>query len=249
MRDLDRRVAVITGAASGIGLGMVRVFTAAGFQVAMCDIRNAELDAVFGRVDILANNAGVLLRGRTVEDVPLADWKWIVGVNLYGPINGIEFFLPRIRRHGQGGHIVNTASISGFLVAPGRLTAPYQATKFTLVALSEALLSDLAETGIGVSVLAPAGVKTSIYQSGEARPARFEGHSPAFPTPDTISEGVEPDDIARRVLAAIHSSAFCIFTHEDMRPWMEARHRRMMQAYDKSVPPAAHALSSSGGVG
>lgn len=265
MQDFEGRVAVVTGAASGIGLGLCRRLAARGMKIAMCDIRPEPLQAAaaalglgdaaetfvtdvsdaasvaetaravearFGRVDVLCNNAGVLVRGRAVEDISLQDWDWIVGVNLYGVIHGVRSFLPLIRRHGQGGHIVNTASISGFLVTDGRQTGSYQATKFAVVALSESLRSDLKDTGIGVSVLAPAGVRTGIYESTGTRPARFAGSAEDFPTPESVTDGMEPDVVADKVIAAIERNDLYIFTHPEARAWVEARNRRIMDAFD-----------------
>ena len=99
----------------------------------------------------------------------------MIGVNLYGVIHGLEIFLPLIRRHGGEGHIVNTASIAGFQIGGHRRSGSYGAMKFAVVALSELIAYDLKDSPIGVSVLAPAAVKTRIYTSGENRPERFGG--------------------------------------------------------------------------
>jgi NAD(P)-dependent dehydrogenase (short-subunit alcohol dehydrogenase family) len=186
MQDLTGKVAVVTGAASGIGLGCARTFARAGMKVALCDLRADPLAAAvdnvralggeaigiatdvskkesveqaaervireFGKIHIAMNNAGVVLRGLPMTDITDEGWNWVLGVNLYGVIHGIQSFVPRIRAHHEGGHVINTASMAGLHVG-NRQTGAYAASKFAVVALSEALEKDLAGTNIGVSVL------------------------------------------------------------------------------------------------
>ena len=266
MRDFEGRVAAITGAASGIGLGMARAFARAGIKVALLDVRKAPLDAAvaevralggraigvvtdvskaasveaaaarveaeFGGLDIACNNAGVLVFDKPVEEISLAEWDWIIGVNLYGVIHGVRSFTPRIRKTGRGGHIVNTASIGGFQVAAALKTASYATTKFAVVALTEGLRNDLEGTGIGVSVLAPAAVDTGIYRSPLHRPAEHGGPEPGPDrTPDIIRAGMHPDQVGRRVLDAIRHGDFYVFTHVETRDWLLARHQRIIDGY------------------
>ncbi len=188
------QVAVVTGAGSGIGLGIARAFASEGLAVALLDRRAERLasaaeqvealggralplevdvadagalstaadaiEAAFGRIDIICNNAGVLVRGKGIEDVtPLESAMSVLDVNFYGTLNGINVFVPRIRKHGRGGHIVNTASIGGFEVSPVLRTGPYDVTKFAIVGLTEALANDLAGTNIGVTVFATGRVR------------------------------------------------------------------------------------------
>lgn len=267
MQDFKGRVAVVTGAASGIGLGLSRMFAQEGMRVALCDVRPDELaravanvsafgtrciglevdvsdagqvetaaariEAEMGRIDIVCNNAGVVAWPRPVADFTLQDWDWILGVNLYGVINGVRAFLPLIEKHGEGGHIVNTASIGGFQVQKGRRTAAYATSKFGVVALSEGLQNDLEGSAIGVSVLAPGAVNTDIYRAPEFRPDKFGGplSRPNAQMPD-LSEGLHPDAVGRRVIAAIRSGEFYIFTHVSTRDVLARRHARIIHAFE-----------------
>lgn len=274
MQDFKGRVAVVTGAGSGIGLGMARMFAQAGMNVALCDVRadalanavkevtsfgsraiglevdvaNAEaveqaaerVEAELGRIDVACNNAGIALYPRPVVEFTAADWEWILGVNLYGVINGVHAFLPRIQKHGEGGHIINTASIGGFQVQKGRRTAAYATTKFGVVALSEGLQNDLEDTNIGVSVLAPSAVNTEIYRASEFRPDRFGGPAarPNTPLPD-LSGGLHPDAVGRRVIQAIRDNEFYIFTHISTRDVLARRHARIIHAFEATERWAA----------
>ena len=122
-------------------------------------------DAIYremGRVDILCNNAGVAVGG-WMEDIPLEDWEWQIGPNLWGVIYGCHFFYPRMIEQGGGGHIVNTASGAGLVPLP--LTAPYNTTKFAVVGLSETLRAEAAMHGIGVSAVCPGVVNTNVVRN------------------------------------------------------------------------------------
>ena len=271
MHDFEGKTAVITGAGSGIGAGMARVFAHAGMNVAVCDIRADaaaetaaaveaaggravaltvdvsdrssveraadEAERAFGSIHIACNNAGVTMMGVPLEALPSADWDWIVGVNLYGVIHGIQIFTPRIRRHGEPGHVVNTASIGGYRVRGGWHGGAYAMTKYGVVALSEALEHELVGSGIGVSVLSPMAVNTAIPFSARARPERLGG---PFVRPEDhfqvehLKDGLEPDVVGQRVLDAIREGEFFVFTHPSTRAWIEERHKRLMQAYDSA---------------
>jgi len=192
-------------------------------------------EAAFGKIHILANNAGVAMHGTPVEKVTLNEWNWVMGVNINGVINAIHALVPLIRRHGEGGHIVNTASISGFFVRAGRNQGAYAMTKYAVVALSEALEQELADTGIGVSVLCPGAVQTGIFQSTGTRPDRFGG---AFERPeqarmrDMLEGGLAPGQVGARVLRAIREDEFYVFTHAGEREVIRQRFARIDAAFD-----------------
>jgi NAD(P)-dependent dehydrogenase (short-subunit alcohol dehydrogenase family) len=268
VRQLEGKTAIVTGAGSGIGLGLARTFARHGMSVALCDIRGDRLDAAlaevrglgnaiavatdvsdrasvrnaadravkaFGALHVACNNAGVTIHGRSVADLTPQEWDWMIGVNLYGVIHGIEAFLPLIRSHGQEGHIVNTASIAGFQVNGPRRSGAYAATKYAVVALSESLAYDLAGSPVGVSVLAPAAVRTRIYVSGENRPDRFGGpyEEPGNnPFQKELETGLAPDEVGERVVRAIRERELYVFTHMETRDWLLARHQRIIGAFD-----------------
>ena len=195
-----------------------------------------QVETQFGALHILVNNAGVVAPARPVSTIPLEDWAWLIGVNLYGAIHGVRAFLPLIRRHGESGHVVNTASIAGLQVSPGRGTGGYAATKYAVVAFSEALEQELAGSGIGVSVLCPAAVNTAIFEAPRRRPPHFGG--PFEPPPPNanqlaLAEGMSPDAIGARVVQAIRDDEFFIFTHAETRAWIEARHQRLIDGFDR----------------
>src|SRR3990170_5861818 len=265
MREFAGKVAVVTGAASGIGLGCARAFARAGMKVARCDIRADRLQAAvadvralgapaigietdvskrdsvahaaervvreFGKIHVAMNNAGVVLRGVPMSEVTDEAWNWVLGVNLYGVIHGIRQFVPRIRAHGEGGHVINTASMAGLYVG-NRQTGVYSASKFAVVALSEALAFDLAGSNIGVSVLAPAAVNTEIYTSSAALRCNVGVPNPFSQTPPDIAAGVHPDEVGRRVIDGVRADQFFLVTHPETRAWVEERHQRLMAAYD-----------------
>ncbi len=195
------------------------------------------IDAAFGPLHIVCNNAGVSMLGVPLEEIPLSDWNWVIDVNIKGVINGIHTFVPRMRRHGEGGHIVNTASIAGLQVNPNFKTGAYAMTKYAVVALSEALEQELSGTGIGVSVLCPAAVDTGIHLSARARPQRLGGpfvrNADHF-MGDLIKEGLRPEQVGARVVQAIQDDELYILTHSSPREWVERRFARIMDAFDRA---------------
>ncbi len=178
------------------------------------------VEARFGSVSLLFNNAGINLF-QTIEDSSFDDWDWVMGVNLQGPINGVATFVPRMIRAGQGGYIVNTASMAAFLSAG--IPGIYNTTKFAVRGMSEALRASLAPRGIGVSVLCPGLVKSYIYASNDIRPAELRAGAKPVDTENVkrlaeIHEfGMEPDVIAARTLDAMREDRFHIFSHPEFK--------------------------------
>lgn len=182
-----------------------------------------EVEERLGPVSLLFNNAGINLF-QTIDDSSFDDWDWVMGVNLHGVINGVMTFVPRMKARGNGGHVVNTASMASFLCGP----APgiYNTTKFAVRGMSESLRYSLAAHGIGVSVLCPGLVKSHIYASDEIRPDDLK--TGAKPVNAEMVErleklhqvGMEPDVIAARVIEAIEANRFYIFSHPEFRDEM-----------------------------
>ncbi|HTB10804.1 MAG TPA: SDR family NAD(P)-dependent oxidoreductase [Bryobacteraceae bacterium] len=200
MKDFKGKVAVVTGAASGIGRGIAQRCVAEGMRVVLADIEkdaleeaaaampgtmpyrvdvsyapgmDAMADAVykeFGAVHLLFNNAGVAPDGKMSWAQTLETWKWVIDVNLYGVIHGLRSFVPRMLAGGEEGYVVNTASVAGLHSGP--MISPYYATKHAVVGLSECLYLELkmANARIGAAVLCPAFVKTRIAESWRNRP-------------------------------------------------------------------------------
>ena len=179
-----------------------------------------EVEAKLGPVSLLFNNAGVNLF-QTAEDSSYDDWDWVMGVNLQGPINGVMTFVPRMVAAGNGGYIVNTASMASFLAAG--VPAIYNTTKFAVRGLSESLRASLAAHGIGVSVICPGLVKSYIYASNDIRPENLKGSAKPVDAAnvkrlaDIHEFGMEPDVIAARVLEAMRENRFHIFTHPEFK--------------------------------
>lgn len=214
----------------------------------VCDVADAKsveraaqaaFDA-FGRVHVVCNNAGVAAGGG-IDHISLDNWRWVIDVNLMGVLHGIKSFLPHIRAHGEGGHIVNTASMAG--MDGGLGFSPYTASKFAVVSMSEGLAIQLEPHGIGVSVLCPSFVRTGIGQSGRNRPKRY-GESrpldPASPAAAMVAEiarqieaGLDPATVAERVLEAIRKDELYIFTHPGMRAQIEPRFAAILAAMDR----------------
>ena len=273
MKDIAGKIAFVTGAASGIGLGIATALSQAGAKVMLCDIEeaallkaraelertNADVDCVradvslkaelraaadatiarYGKVHILINNAGVGGGGPygTWTD---AAWDWTMGVNLNAVVWGIEIFGPLIEGHGEGGHIVSTASIAG-LISGGSI--PYNVSKYGVVALSEGLRNELAPRGIGVSVLCPSFVRTRILSSQRNLPPRLAGK--LMPTPPTgaaaerlqavrdgVERGADPRYVGELVREGIENDWPYIFTDTEFERHIEARFAAIRQGFD-----------------
>jgi NAD(P)-dependent dehydrogenase (short-subunit alcohol dehydrogenase family) len=199
----------------------------------------ASYDA-FGNVHVVCNNAGVAAAGG-IDNISLDNWRWVLDVNLMGVLHGIRSFLPHIRAHGEGGHIVNTASMAGMINGMG--FSPYSASKFAVVSMSEGLAAQLKPLGIGVSVLCPSYVRTGIVESGRNRPQRYgptQGLDPASPAAAIVAEidrrvqaGLDPAAVAACVLDAIRNDELYVFTHSDMGTGVDERFAAIQAAMDK----------------
>jgi short-subunit dehydrogenase len=249
--------AIVTGAASGIGLALARALAARGVDLALADRDEAALAAVraelaakgrrvvthgcdvsddaqvaeaarafdrqLGPIHLLFNNAGIDMSGR-LQDLALADWRRAFDVNVFGVVHGIRHFLPLLQRHGEAAHVVNTASGAGLWVSGDATMGAYAATKFAVVAISEALEQELEGTPVGVSVLCPGPVATAIA-------ARSALASPQLLA--SIAAGTPPDEAAALALAGVERGDFWIFTPTRMRERLQRRHDRILAALDR----------------
>jgi NAD(P)-dependent dehydrogenase (short-subunit alcohol dehydrogenase family) len=269
--DLQGRVAVITGGASGIGLATATRLRARGAEIVLADIEagpleraaaelgalgvvtdvssKASVDALadrtydrFGRADIVFNNAGVAVGGPTVE-MTHSDWEWVMAVNMWGPIHGVEAFLPRMveaarTRPGQAnGHLLFTASFAGLMPNVG--LGPYCVTKYGVVALAEVLHKELRSDGIGVSVLCPMRVATNIGHSERNRPGEYGGPQSTHPildqdesNPELAGRVLPVGDVADQVVGAVGTDRLYIVPHEESRGMIRRRFERIDRAFE-----------------
>lgn len=264
MQDLAGRVAVVTGAAGGIGRALARRFGAAGMRVVAADVETGPLGetvglireaggtavavptdvsdgaavealaraalAEFGRVHVVCNNAGVFAGG-TTWGASVADYAWVLGVNVWGVIHGIRTFVPILLEQGEPGHVVNTASMAALTSSP--YAGPYAMTKHAVLALSECLYHELHAAGapVGVSVLCPEAVATGIARSERNRPAAFADDGTASPERALVNDalakstaaGLAPEVMAERVERAILEDRFYVIGEDDWRRCAEVR--------------------------
>jgi NAD(P)-dependent dehydrogenase (short-subunit alcohol dehydrogenase family) len=264
VEELRDKVAVVTGAASGIGRATAGRFAREGMKVVLADIDGAgaekaaaelaeaghtalgvetdvskfePMDALaqraadeFGAIHVVHLNAGVSTGGLSWT-LTERDWQWTLGVNLWGVINGIRAFVPRLVEQGSG-HVVATASMAGLVSAP--FVGPYNVSKHGVVTLAETLHKELEMMGsaVGVSVLCPGWVNTGIGDSARNRPAELQ-NEPApgvAPAPGdssmlngVLASGLDPGVVAEQVIDAVKANRFYILTHDDWRPMMETR--------------------------
>jgi NAD(P)-dependent dehydrogenase (short-subunit alcohol dehydrogenase family) len=287
MKEIAGRTAFVTGGASGIGLGMAKVFAWAGMNVVAADIRQdhiaaahdaiadegmaervrflhldvtdraafaaaaEEAEAMFGKLHVLCNNAGIGLL-KSIASATEADWDWAIDINLNSMFNGVKALLPKIRSHGEGGHIVNTASMAGMLQYSQ--AGIYVTTKFAVVGFSEALRAELAPEGIGVSAFCPGGVRTNIRDYEATRPERYAARqdAPAGPPPrfsftdeqraKLASLTATPEEAGELVLQGIRDNALYIFTAPEFRAGVEERFQAIRRALGEDKAREAVAL-------
>src|SRR5277367_4863830 len=267
--DFSGKTAIVTGAASGIGLGIAAALAEAGANVVMADIQKgaveaaahglsgtnkrvmpvridvtteqsvvdalAEAERKFGKLHIACNNAGVPMHGVKLTDVSLADWQFVIGVNVWGVIHGIRHFVPAILKHGEEGHVVNTASVAGFQNRRGTNQGPYSMSKYAALSLSEALEHELEGTNVGVTVLCPGPINTNIARGARNRPDHM-GRPQVRATDEAVlaerltSTGLDPQKVGERVVDAIRTKTFYAFISAVPADVIKARHRRIEEA-------------------
>ncbi len=187
----------------------------------------------FGKVQILCNNAGVTGSMRTpVEELSQEGWDWTRSTNLDGVVNGIRAFLPHIKAHGEGGHIVNTGSMASLLGLAG--TGDYTASKFGVAGLSEVLRTELDGSNIGISILCPGHARTNLIANsrttmpaGEASRLAVLMDMPAMTK--TMATGLDPHVIGMMVHRAILEKRFYIFSHPEYRQAVEQRFQQILE--------------------
>jgi NAD(P)-dependent dehydrogenase (short-subunit alcohol dehydrogenase family) len=266
VKELAGRVAVVTGAASGIGRALARALAREGARVVGADVDQAGLTETldgldgavaaptdvtdlaqvtaladrafetFGAVHILCNNAGVAVWGG-LESASHRDWQWVLGVNLWGVIHGIEAFVPRMVAQGGEGHIVNTASMAGLIASQG--LGVYNTSKYAVVGLSETLAKDLRPYGIGVSVLCPMGVATRIRESERVRPPGLRNAASRVTPPiELLGPTLAPEAVASMVIRAIRRNDLYVITHDEGLPALRRRFERLERAILERAAPA-----------
>jgi|TARA_B100000809_G_scaffold30267_2_gene26261 NADP-dependent 3-hydroxy acid dehydrogenase YdfG len=200
-------------------------------------------EAAFDKVHVLVNNAGVAVGG-SLDQMSYEDWDWVMGVNLDGVVNGLQAFVQRIKAHGEGGHVVNTASLAGHFAIPG--LGIYTATKYAVVGISETLRADLKQHDIGVSVLCPGVVNTNIFDSGRNRPSHLQGETDtakmvlsedvAGPEQEQrltemMAKALDPAVVGDMVLHSIQEDEFYIFSHPELEPMVSGRAAEVTDAF------------------
>ena len=279
MREFKDKVAVITGAASGLGRAMVERCVREGMKVVLADVevealakteasmkaagatvlairtdvsqaRDVEALAqetleVFGAVHLLCNNAGVGT-GAAIWESTIADWEWVIGVNLWGVIHGVRVFVPIMLEQDTECHIVNTASMAGLISGPG--LGAYKVTKHAVVTLTETLYHELAERGarVRVSVLCPGVVSTRIMESARNRPGHFSTREPLNPASaarwealrQRVAAGMPPGQVADAVFEAIQKDRFYILTHPEWQNPVRTRMEDILHGRNPTPPGA-----------
>jgi len=277
MKDFKDKVAVITGAASGIGRALADRCVQEGMKAVLADVEaeplataEASLKAfgatvlavqtdvsqvrdvealaqktmeAFGAVHVLCNNAGVGTEAAVWEST-LAEWEWVVGVNLWGVVHGVRVFVPLMLAQDAECHIVNTASMAGLISGPG--LGAYKVTKHGVVTLSETLHHELAERGakVKVSVLCPGIVNTRIMESARNRPGDLSPTGPRGPASEErwealsrlVPAGMPAAQVADAVFEALRKDRFYILTHPEGKEAVRTRMEDILQERNPTPP-------------
>jgi NAD(P)-dependent dehydrogenase (short-subunit alcohol dehydrogenase family) len=206
----------------------------------------------FGAVHLVCNNAGVINRERPAWEHSLADWKWLLDVNVWGVVHGIRAFVPRMLAGGEDGHIVNTASMAG-LVTGGMGTAVYDASKHAVLSLTESLYKDLVvrTAKVSASVLCPGAVRTNIFAAERNRPAELgapEGKAAESRLDTNFPEdSFPPSKMAEEVFAAVRENRFYVLAAQTvMYEWTKMGHDRMWEGRNPAVPRRLIAARDAG---
>ncbi|MBW2231420.1 MAG: SDR family NAD(P)-dependent oxidoreductase [Deltaproteobacteria bacterium] len=263
MSSLRGKTALVTGAASGIGLETALAFARRGADLVICDLDETRLGAAgeriegLGRsvlarrvdvssademrafaaevhqgidaVDILMNNAGVAIGGPFLS-TSLEDWNWILGINTLGVVHGCHFFIPNMVRRAQGGHVINVSSAAGY--SASSMLPAYNATKFSVLGLSEALWEELRPHAIGVTAVCPGLIDTPITRNArlvgemdkpEMREDMVRGYQRRGYTPDRVARNILKAVEKNRLVAPISPEAWALYYVKRFAPWLLRR--------------------------
>lgn len=281
MTDLKNKTAFITGAASGLGLGIAKAFAKEGMNIVVADFRQTAIDevmpifkengwpahgilldvtdraafakaadeaeAVFGNIHVLVNNAGIGHREGNIWETSYEDMDFFIDINYKSILNGIRTIVPRILKHGEGGHVVSTASKNGLIPVSGMVL--YNSTKRAVMAIMETLAIDLEGTGVGASVFCPGPFQTNLGQSTNAFREKHLGAPFSPPDPSKMKQTINfdpsidrgsmersPDEAGARVVRGIKRGDLFILTHSEWKPGWEAHAAAVTRAFPEEEP-------------
>lgn len=263
LRSMQGKTALVTGAASGIGLETALAFARRGADLMLCDLDEPGLEAVAKRiealgrsaftrrvdvsnenemrdfaaevhqqveaVDVLMNNAGVAIGGPFLS-TSLEDWNWILGINTLGVVHGCHFFIPNMVQRARGGHVINVSSAAGY--SANSVLAAYNATKFSVLGLSEALWEELHPHSIGVTIVCPGLIDTPITRNArlvgemdkpEMREQMVEGYQKRGYTPERVARNILKAVQRNRLVAPISPEAWVLYYMKRFAPWLLRR--------------------------
>ena len=195
----------------------------------------------FGKIHMVVNNAGIGGDTGPIQNAQTKGWQWALDVNLMGVMYGAKVIVPWIKQHGEGGWIINVASMAGMGGIP--YNGAYTATKTAVVALSESWAAELQSKGIKVSVLCPAFVQTRIYDSNRNRPLKYQNDT-ATPTNEDsfadktkhlVENGIDVSIVGKRVVEALNDGELYIFTHPNYRAIVQRRFQAIDAAFERAA--------------